>query len=121
MKCGSCPHTDNVIYTSMPPQVKCGITGRFHYYEDECDCAVSDDTAVIRVAEPSEEELEKFRDMLNDQSFIGTLAPVEYCTSCLICGDSIPVSVWESHVKICEDCKKAIMFIKERFKGAYNV
>ena len=119
MSCGSCPHTDNLVYSSMPPKVKCDITGRFHYYDDECDCAVNDDTA-IRVAEPSEEELEKFSDMLSEHSFIGTLAPVECCTSCLVCGESITVSVFENHSKICEDCKKAIMFIKERFRSEYD-
>ena len=118
MSCGSCPHTDNFVYTSMPPKVKCNITGKFHYYDDECDCAV-DDTAII-VKEPSEEELEKLRNMLSEHSFIGTIAPVEYCTSCLVCGESIPVSVYENHVKICEDCKKAIMFIKERFRSEYD-
>jgi hypothetical protein len=102
----------------MPPKVKCNITGKFHYYDDECDCAV-DDTA-IRVKEPSEEELEKLRDMLSEPSFMGTIAPVEYCTSCLVCGKSIPVSVYEKHVKICEDCKKAIKFIKERFRSEYD-
>jgi uncharacterized protein YajQ (UPF0234 family) len=104
----------------MPPQVRCNITGKFHYYDDECDCEVNDDTA-IRIKEPSEEELEKLRDILSEHSFIETIAPVEYCTSCLVCGELIPVSVYENHVKICEDCKKAIMFIKERFKGDYDV
>lgn len=120
MKCGSCPHTDSLVYMSNPPQVKCSITGKFHYFEDECDCAVNDDTA-LKVAELSEEECEKFRDMLSEHCFIGTLAPFEYCTSCLVCGESIPVSMYENHVKICEDCKKAIMFIKERFNGDYDV
>ena len=79
------------------------------------------DKELIQDKMPDEADMEKFRDMLNDQSFIGTFAPVEYYTSCLICGEAIPVSVWENHVKICEDCKKAVMFIKERFKGEYDV
>jgi hypothetical protein len=78
------------------------------------------DQGPIYVKMPDEADLKKFMDMLDDQSFIGTLAPVEYCTSCLVCGESIPVSMWENHVKICEDCKKAIKFIKEKFKEDLN-
>jgi hypothetical protein len=119
MKCGSFHHTDNVVYTSMPPQVKCGITGRFHYYEDECDCAVNDDTAAIRVAEHSEEELEKFKDYLNGPACIvrfDDLAPAEYYTSCIICGEAISVCMFEVGPKVCESCKKAVKFIKEHFR-----
>ena len=35
--CGSCEHTDGLCYTSNPPQIRCGITGEFHYYTDVCD------------------------------------------------------------------------------------
>ena len=37
-KCGGCKKTDGMVYTSNPPQVKCAITGRFHFYDDVCDC-----------------------------------------------------------------------------------
>lgn len=37
-RCGSCDKTDGMCYTSNPPQVKCTITGRFHFYDDICDC-----------------------------------------------------------------------------------
>lgn len=37
LKCGSCPHTDGNCYTSSPPQVKCTLTDKFHYYNDDCD------------------------------------------------------------------------------------
>lgn len=36
--CGSCDCTDGMAYTSIPPQVRCKITGRFHYMDDVCDC-----------------------------------------------------------------------------------
>ena len=36
MKCGSCNLTDGKCYTSNPPQVKCIVTNKFHYYNDEC-------------------------------------------------------------------------------------
>ena len=38
MTCGSCEFTDGCCYTSLPPQIRCNITGKFHYYNDECDC-----------------------------------------------------------------------------------
>ncbi len=37
-RCGSCSCTDGNCYTSIPPKVKCLITGRFHFYDDICDC-----------------------------------------------------------------------------------
>lgn len=37
-RCGGCDKTDGMCYTSSPPQVKCIITGRFHFYDDVCDC-----------------------------------------------------------------------------------
>ena len=60
MTCGSCPHTDGLCYTSMPPQCRCSITGKHHYYSDECDCA--DDIVT--------EELEKFKKLLNEPKAI---------------------------------------------------
>lgn len=42
--CGTCHLTDSLCYTSNPPQVKCTITGKLHYYNDECDCAVDKNT-----------------------------------------------------------------------------
>lgn len=33
--CGICDKTD----ASNPPQVKCEVTGKFHLYEDKCDCS----------------------------------------------------------------------------------
>lgn len=37
MICQFCEHTDGCEYTSIPPQIKCTITNKFHYYNDECD------------------------------------------------------------------------------------
>lgn len=36
-RCGSCDKTDGMCYTN-PSQVKCIITGRFHFFDDICDC-----------------------------------------------------------------------------------
>ena len=35
--CGNCEHTDGLVYTSLPPQVMCELTGEFHYMGDSCD------------------------------------------------------------------------------------
>lgn len=35
--CGNCEHTDGCVYTSFPPQVKCTITGEYHFCNDSCD------------------------------------------------------------------------------------
>ena len=34
-------------------------------------------------------------------------------TSCLICGESVPVSMLDNHSKICEKCKKAILKLRK--------
>jgi hypothetical protein len=34
-------------------------------------------------------------------------------TSCLICGEPIPVSLFDNHIKICEKCKKAILKLRK--------
>ena len=155
MTCGTCKYTDRLFYTSMPPQVKCDITGKFHYYDDECDCS---DSCAVTLKERNE-----ILDILNSQTPLmainydsnkapsvvisGAEAEVAYkslirlplygeaeghvetdteawkytapiavgSTSCLVCGESITVNMWESYVKICPTCKKAIMFIREKF------
>ena len=68
MTCGSCPHTDGLCYTSLPPQIRCNITGEYHYYSDECNC--EDDIAARRT-----EEMEKFKELLNQP---GCLMAVNY-------------------------------------------
>lgn len=37
MICQFCEHTDGCEYTSLPPQIKCTITGEFHFKDHECD------------------------------------------------------------------------------------
>lgn len=68
MTCGSCPHTDGLCYTSMPPQCRCNITGEYHYYGDECNC--KDDIVAKRT-----EEIEKFKELLNQP---GCLMAINY-------------------------------------------
>ena len=68
MTCGSCPHTDGLCYTSLPPQCRCNITGEYHYYGDECTCR--EDIVVRRT-----EEIEKLKELLNRP---GALMAVNY-------------------------------------------
>lgn len=36
MYCGNCDKTDGLCYASLPPKVKCTVTGEYHLYSDEC-------------------------------------------------------------------------------------
>ena len=49
-------------------------------------------------------------------------APIEMCmvTSCLICGESVPVSMWENHSKICDKCKKAVLKLRKMLEDEEN-
>ena len=48
--------------------------------------------------------------------------PIEMCmvTSCLICGEPVPVSMWENHSKICDKCKKAILKLRKMTEDEEN-
>lgn len=37
MICGNCDKTDGMVYVSMPPKMRCGISKRFHERGDECE------------------------------------------------------------------------------------
>ena len=39
---------------------------------------------------------------------------------CLICGESVPVSMWENHSKICDKCKKAILKLRKMTEDEEN-
>ena len=49
-------------------------------------------------------------------------APIEICgvTSCLICGAHIKVSMCDSHVKICDKCKKAVLKLRKMLEDKDN-
>ena len=170
MTCGSCKHTDGLCYASLPPKVKCNITGKYHYYSDECDCkedmiaskaetienlkellnkpgalmmAVNyDSDKAPAVAITGEEAALAYESLLNlplyseaDSTTKITVDPkvttfdrdidawkitaaAEYgCTPCLVCGESVGIrQMSDTKPKICPSCKKAIKFIKEKFK-----
>ena len=35
--CGRCSFNDGSVYTSLPPKVKCMLTGKFHFMSDPCE------------------------------------------------------------------------------------
>lgn len=37
MNCSRCDKTDGLVYTSVPPKLRCTITGKFHVGTDDCD------------------------------------------------------------------------------------
>ena len=37
MICGNCDKTDGLVYTSLPPKVRCKISNSFHEMGDECN------------------------------------------------------------------------------------
>jgi hypothetical protein len=38
MTCINCDKTDGQCYTSLPPKVRCTVTGKFHLYDDPAMC-----------------------------------------------------------------------------------
>ena len=127
MRCGSCTMTDGLCYTSNPPKVCCACTGRFHYYTDWCDCEDARATA-SNIGEQVKHILNTpilayTPDMslnlpsVNDFGVEAALAPATHCVRCIICGEYI--SCTDSDIfehTICVQCKKAILFVKEKFK-----
>ena len=39
--------------------------------------------------------------------------PIGLAAPCLICGDTVIVSIWDNHSKICEKCKKAVLKVRK--------
>ena len=39
------------------------------------------------------------------------------CTSCLICGEDIPLRRYESGPRVCHECKEAILSLRKRKDG----
>jgi hypothetical protein len=133
--CGSCFYTDGCCYTTNPPKVKCVITNEFHLYGDECDC---EEARNKREAEEADGYIKYSGDKLvTPDPTYGSVGvtwdgkePTDYtlftaalatpiavaCTPCLCCGESITLDWYSGGPKICENCQKAIKFIKERFK-----
>ena len=107
MKCGNCPKTDGLCYTSLPPKVKCTVTGKFHEYGDDCDAGIAFTNDIVEgkvywEANPS--------------------VKPSLCTHCIICDAPIELTSNEVlaleyrrdyvTIKVCDECKKAIMYIR---------
>lgn len=101
MKCGNCDKTDGLCYTSIPPQVKCTVSGKFHFYDDECNIKSI-----------------KFDELISE----GHLS-----VACIVCGESVPLSAHEEMSmmhgqsvgsKVCDECKKAILHIRDQLSNA---
>ena len=132
--CGSCPYTDGCCYTTMPPKVKCIITNEFHLYNDECDCEEQRMLKVVKdikvTIESSEEDIKVINgtcdNMISadDISVSSTEAVIRTdhvsvfadTTPCIVCGEPIDVNWHETRPKMCEECKRAVRFIKEKFR-----
>ena len=138
MTCGSCPYTDDCCYTSLPPKVKCTITGEFHYYGDECDCKDARETkeALLDTMYKTIREPILAYDPANPPVLNGSVentAKVDWsslikvserattttigATNCLICGENIFINAGENSLKICDTCKKTIRYIREKFRA----
>lgn len=140
MTCGSCPYTDGLVYTSMPPKVKCIITGDFHEYAEECNCenarkvkenldryaeakgesklyssSVGNDLTVTSAAEAAPIKAIELGST-GIANIFDSLCHSEIGTPCLICGESVAVDFVGSGPKICEDCKQAVLHVKELLK-----
>lgn len=50
--------------------------------------------------------------IVNGESY--EISKVNLATSCLICGESVPISHINDSPKICDECKKAVMKMRER-------
>lgn len=97
MICGFCPFNDGMCYTSNPPKRKCTITGEFHLYEAECNC---EHLRLLKEKEKSGESL---------------LEPVTtFSMPCLICREDISVDIYGMSSKVCDSCKEAVQFVKDK-------
>ena len=50
--------------------------------------------------------------IVNGESY--KISKVNLATSCLICGESVPILHVKDSSKICDKCKKAVMKMRER-------
>lgn len=142
MTCCNCPYTDGLVYTSLPPKVKCIITGEFHEYTFECDCESArqvkeniEKFEAKTASTGSEEEYVLLNTASKDNTCstmlqamepspivstcFDTTTAVEIGTPCLICGETVPTGYYGGP-KICSECKKTVAYLKNRFKEDIN-
>jgi hypothetical protein len=128
MTCGMCPFNDGMCYTSNPPKRKCTITGEFHFYDDECNCEYS---RLLKEKETSGESLIECFPESAIRLNADHIAASEYefpdivteyiCepittfgTPCIICGETVFVDIYGAGPKVCNSCKEAVQFVKDK-------
>ena len=47
MICGICDKNDGMIYTSIPVQYRCTVTGEYHFGNHQCNCGGQEDGLCI--------------------------------------------------------------------------
>ena len=125
-----CPLTDGMCYTSNPPKCKCTITGEYHYYADECNCDMArtqkdfEHKSIIKnIVDPmldisynsyGQLAINGFEASETESSIDLSVVASNYSTNCIICGEEVIIQEWESAYKVCNKCKEAIQFVKDK-------
>lgn len=94
--CGQVAEVDtSVCLTSNPP--------KYNYHCPHCD-----NYSYVLCSEVFyDTKIAQFEDIPFNVEGLGLAAP------CLICEESVPVSILDNHSKICEKCKKAILKLRK--------
>lgn len=79
--CGSCDKTNNVIYCSMPPKVKCSITDEYHQLYDRCNVEVENRIYILESIENG--KMKRITECCNSDvtSLTASFTP-KYCIEC---------------------------------------
>lgn len=119
MTCGMCPFNDGMCYTSNPPKRKCTITGEFHFYDDECNCVGARLCKELERASLDKSPTEPV--YLNiDGSATGDIygiATTSITTPCIICGEDVAMDIVNGRPGVCDRCKEAVQFVKDKLMG----
>jgi hypothetical protein len=116
MVCGNCRFVCGANYTQDITQVKCSLTDEWHDLNFGCNCEAARQAELLKQA-----SWQNFVDM----SYSNTCGPADksgtasctpdatFCTRCIICDHEFHLN---AGVMVCESCKRAVQFIKEKFK-----
>lgn len=70
-------------------------------------------------------KIHKIKEEINNRDGTATITlsdfmePMFY-TDCLICGKSVPCNLYSSGVQICDECKQAMAWVKEKMNEKDN-
>lgn len=56
----------------------------------------------------------------SEQIYSGNIPISNIGTPCMICGESVPITLYDAPPKICDNCKDAIKFVREHLKEKNN-